>query len=84
MFEDLTTIDYEKEYHEQRELLKEAKHVIQKERARRYVLEDLSHENHRAARDMAKTLREYRDKYRKQDFDNLDELAEDYWDKEDD
>ena len=85
MFDDImnNTIDYKKEWNEAKELLKEAKYVIQKERARRYALEDLNNESYQTAKKCAKTINDYRDKYGKQDFDDLDERCSDIWDTED-
>ena len=86
MYNDIlnSNIDYEKEYLEQRELLKAAKTEIQKARAQKYVLEDLYNEEHLNCKKFAKVLKKYQEKISTDDWDKLISEGNDIWDEEDD
>jgi hypothetical protein len=66
---------------ELKELLREAKRVIIKERARRFILEDLNNENTNAAKKLSDIVQSYRDKYGRDPLIDKDE--NDLWETED-
>jgi hypothetical protein len=86
MFNDIVdgTIDYEKEYFEIIEVLKEAKEIIIEERKHRYSLEQLYNETFNQARECFKTLKKYRDQISKEDWEELKKKTGDLGDEEDD
>jgi hypothetical protein len=67
---------------ELKELLREAKRVIIRERARRFVIEDLNNENTNAAKKLSRIVQSYRDKYGQDKIFDKDE--DDLWETEED
>lgn len=74
MFNDITdNVDLEKELTDARELLREAKDAITKERAKVFVLEDLYTETVTSGKELVDIIKKYRAKHGIADFDNAED-----------